>query len=160
MIVLQVAHCVSKAQFVLARAGIGREQKCDRGYEKCSSQHPRQNQQVIQYEPPAECDPPVFLLTFVKPSSLVAQSSWLSSRSRSLSIPTGAVSTRQIRTPHDFTGHRPDIQVTCYCGHEPVVPFLPVMAKISRANWLISLGRRRSISVAASAAARRRSTGR
>ena len=50
------------------------------------------------------------------------------------------MSTRQIRTLHDFARHRRDIEVTCYCGHKAVLPYHPVIAKFSRENWPIGLG--------------------
>ena len=50
------------------------------------------------------------------------------------------MSTRQIRTLHDFARHRRDIEVTCYCGHKAVLPYVPVLAKFSRENWPINLG--------------------
>jgi hypothetical protein len=50
------------------------------------------------------------------------------------------VSTRAIRTIHDFARHRRDIEVTCYCGHKSLLPYSQVLAKFSREKWPISLG--------------------
>ena len=50
------------------------------------------------------------------------------------------MSTRQIRTLHDFARHRRDIEVTCYCGHKAVLPYVPVIAISSRENWPIGFG--------------------
>ena len=52
----------------------------------------------------------------------------------------GAVSTKQIRTMHDFARHRRDIEVTCYCGHKAVLPYREVIARFSAEGWSISLG--------------------
>jgi hypothetical protein len=52
----------------------------------------------------------------------------------------GGVSTKQIRSMHDFAGHRRDVEVVCYCGHNKVLPYRPVIAKFSRENWPTSLG--------------------
>jgi hypothetical protein len=50
------------------------------------------------------------------------------------------MSTRIIRTIHDFARHRRDIEVTCYCGHKTVLPYLPVVARFSAECWPVSLG--------------------
>jgi hypothetical protein len=50
------------------------------------------------------------------------------------------VSTRQIRTLHDFSRHRRDIELTCYCGHKAVLSHIAVVAKFARNNWPIALG--------------------
>jgi pyrrolidone-carboxylate peptidase len=51
----------------------------------------------------------------------------------------GRVSTKQIRTLHDFSRHRRDIEVTCYCGLKAVLPYREVVTKFSRAGWPITL---------------------
>jgi hypothetical protein len=50
------------------------------------------------------------------------------------------VSTRQIRTLHDFSRHHRNIEVRCYCGHKAVLPYQPVIDRFSREGWPISLG--------------------
>jgi hypothetical protein len=50
------------------------------------------------------------------------------------------VSTKQIRTIHDFSRHRRDIELVCYCGHKAVLDFSPVVQAFARNNWPISLG--------------------
>ena len=50
------------------------------------------------------------------------------------------MSTKQIRTIHDFSRHRRDIEVVCYCGHKAVLPYREVVARFSRGGWSISLG--------------------
>lgn len=50
------------------------------------------------------------------------------------------MSTRQIRTLHDFARHRRDIEVTCYCGHKSVLPSHPLIERFNRENWPINLG--------------------
>jgi hypothetical protein len=52
----------------------------------------------------------------------------------------GRVSTKHIRTLHDFSRHRRDIEVICYCGHKAVLPFAPVIQRFSREGWPTSLG--------------------
>ena len=50
------------------------------------------------------------------------------------------MSTRVIRTIHDFARHRRDIEVTCYCGHKAVLDYRLVIARFSRESWPIGLG--------------------
>jgi hypothetical protein len=49
------------------------------------------------------------------------------------------MSTRHIRTIHDFSRHRRDVEVTCYCGHKAVLDFVRVAAVFSRKGWPIGL---------------------
>ena len=50
------------------------------------------------------------------------------------------MSTRVIRTIHDFARHRRDVEVACSCGHKAVLPYLQVVEKFSRERWAINLG--------------------
>lgn len=50
------------------------------------------------------------------------------------------MSTKHIRTIHDFSRHRRDIEIVCYCGHTAVLPFTPVVQRFVRERWPISLG--------------------
>ena len=49
------------------------------------------------------------------------------------------MSSRIIRTIHDFARHRRDIELTYYCGHKAVLPYQHVVARFSREGWSISL---------------------
>jgi hypothetical protein len=49
------------------------------------------------------------------------------------------MSTKHIRTIHDFSRHRRDIEVTCYCGHKAVLSYVAVVGRFSRENWSIGL---------------------
>lgn len=50
------------------------------------------------------------------------------------------MSTKQIRTIHDFSRYRRDVEVVCYCGHKAVLPHVAVVARFTREGWPISLG--------------------
>lgn len=50
------------------------------------------------------------------------------------------MSTRQIRSLHDFARHGRDIELACACGHRAVLPHRAVIARFSRQGWPIGLG--------------------
>ncbi len=45
------------------------------------------------------------------------------------------MSTRVIRTISDFSRHRIDIDVRCYCGHAGTLAYGPVVARFIREGW-------------------------
>jgi hypothetical protein len=50
------------------------------------------------------------------------------------------MSTRVIRSLHDFSRHRMDIEIQCGCGRKAVLPYLPVMQRFAEKRWPIALG--------------------
>jgi hypothetical protein len=52
----------------------------------------------------------------------------------------GGMGSKHFRTIHDFSRHRYDIELTCYCGHMAVLAFCPVVAKFAQEGWPITLG--------------------
>jgi hypothetical protein len=54
-------------------------------------------------------------------------------------LPAEATSTKQIRTVPDFSRHRRDLEVTCYCEHKGMLDFRHVAEIFSRKVWSIGL---------------------
>ena len=50
------------------------------------------------------------------------------------------MSSKIIRTIHDFARHGYDIELRCDCGHAAVLPKRDVIMIFSRRNWPIGLG--------------------
>jgi len=59
---------------------------------------------------------------------------------RSPPVPDARVSTRQIRSLHDFARHGRDIEIACACGHTAVLEHRAVIARFSGKGWPIGLG--------------------